>query len=59
MEVTLHVNLEKFRYNLVGDGYLLEEVKNLTTEQLVDILDDIINEFDNKHNDEFNWKYYN
>ena len=52
-------NLEKFRYSLVGDGYLLEEVKNLITEQLVDILDDIINEFDNKHNDEFNWKYYN
>ena len=39
MEVTLNVNLEKFRYSLVGDGYLLEEVKNLTTEQLVDILD--------------------
>ena len=50
---------KKFRYSLVRDGYLLEEVKNLTTEQLVDILDDIINEFDNKHNDEFNWKYYN
>ena len=43
-----------FRCSLVGDGYLLEEVKNLTTEQLVDILDgrvqDHINkEFSNGH----------
>lgn len=54
MEVTLHVNLEKFRYSLVGDGYLLEEVKDLTTEQLIDILDDrvqdhINEEFSNGH----------
>ena len=54
MEVTLHVNLEKFRYSLVGDGYLLEEVKDLITEQLIDILDcrvqDHINkEFSNGH----------
>ena len=38
MEVTLNVNLEKFRYSLVGDGYLLEEAKDLTTGQLIDIL---------------------
>ena len=54
MEVTLHVNLEKFRYSLVGDEYLLEEVKDLTTEQLIDILDDrvqdhINEEFSNGH----------
>ena len=37
MEVTLNVNLEKFRYSLVGDGFVLEEAKYLTTGQLIDI----------------------
>lgn len=48
MEVTLNVNLEKFRYSLVGDGYLLEEVKDLTTEQLIDILDSRVQDHINK-----------
>ena len=54
MEVTLNVNLEKFRYSLVGDGYLLEEAKYLTTGQLIDILnrrvqDHINEEFSKGH----------
>ncbi len=42
MKLTLDVPLEKFRYSLVGDGYLLEEVKGMTDEQLVTILKDRI-----------------
>lgn len=37
-QVTIDVNIEKFRYSLVGDGYLLEEVKPMTHEELIDIL---------------------
>lgn len=39
MEVKLEVDLEKFRYSLVGDGYLLEEVEQMSEEKLVSILD--------------------
>lgn len=38
MKVTIDINLEKFRYSLVGDGYLLEEVKEMSDEKLVAIL---------------------
>ena len=38
MKVTLDIDLEKFRYSLVGDGYLLEEVKEKTNEELIAIL---------------------
>lgn len=48
MEVTLNINLEKFRYSLVGDGYILEEVKNLTTGQLIDILNERVQDHINK-----------
>ena len=48
MEVTLNVNIEKFRYSLVGDGYILEEVKNLTIGQLIDILDGRVQDHINK-----------
>ena len=34
-DVTLSINLEKFRYSLVGDGYLLEEVVKMTREDLI------------------------
>lgn len=37
-EVKVDVDLEKFRYSLVGDGYLLEEVKKMSEEELVGIL---------------------
>ena len=38
MKVTLDIDLEKFRYSLVGDGYLLEEVKEMTDEELITVL---------------------
>lgn len=38
MKVTIDVNLEKFKYSLVGDGYVLEEVLNMSDAKLVDIL---------------------
>ena len=37
-EVKLEIDLEKFRYSLVGDGYLLEEVEELSEEKLISIL---------------------
>ena len=42
MKLVLDIPLEKFRYSLVGDGFLLEEVKNMTDEQLAQILRDRI-----------------
>ena len=38
MKVTLDIDLEKLRYSLVGDGYILEEVKEMTNEELITIL---------------------
>lgn len=38
MNITLDIDLEKFRYSLVGDGYLLEEVKEMSDEELVTVL---------------------
>lgn len=38
MKVTLDIDLEKFRYSLVGDGYLLKEVKEMSDEKLVTVL---------------------
>lgn len=38
MKVVLDIDLEKFRYSLVGDGYLLEEVKEMTDKELVIVL---------------------
>ena len=35
MKVTLDIDLEKFRYSLVGDGYILEEVESMTEEELI------------------------
>ena len=36
--VTLDIDLEKFKYSLVGDGFLLEEVEEMSEERLVNIL---------------------
>ena len=38
MKVTLDIDLEKFRGSLVGDGYILEEVKSMTDEELITVL---------------------
>ena len=34
IKVTIDVDLEKFRYSLVGNGYILEEVEKLTKDEL-------------------------
>ena len=39
MEVTLNIDLERFRYSLVGDGYILEEVIQMTQGKLIEILE--------------------
>ena len=38
MDVTFDVDLEKFRYSLVGDGYLKEEVIKMTQDDLINVL---------------------
>lgn len=38
MKVELDIDLEKFRYSLVGDGYLKEEVDKMSEEELVGML---------------------
>lgn len=38
MKINLDIDLEKFRYSLVGDGYILEEVKSMTDEELITVL---------------------
>ena len=38
-EIKLEVDLDKFRYSLVGDGYLLEDVEDMTEEKLISILE--------------------
>jgi hypothetical protein len=37
MKVNVEINLEHFRYSLVGDGYILEEAEALTDEELLEI----------------------
>ena len=43
MEVTIDVDLEKFRYSLVGDGYLLKKVAEMSNEELIDVLECRVN----------------
>lgn len=38
MKINLDIDLEKFRYSLVGDGYILEEVESMTDEELIAVL---------------------
>ena len=44
MNVTLDVDLEKFRYSLVGDGYTLKNVLHMSNAKLIDILCDRVND---------------
>ena len=37
MKVNIELNLEHFRYSLVGDGYILSEAEALTNEELIEI----------------------
>ena len=44
MKVTFDVDLEKFRYSLVGDGYTLNNVLPMSNTKLIDILHDRVND---------------
>ena len=43
MIITFDVDLEKFRYSLVGDGYTLKNVLHMSNAKLIDILHDRVN----------------
>lgn len=43
--VNIDVDLEKFRYSLVGDGKILEEVEKLTKDELEKLFIDGIYEY--------------
>ena len=47
MEVTINIDLEKFRYSLVGDGYVLKEVVEMSNEELIDVLKRRVNSYIN------------
>ena len=47
MEVTINIDLEKFRYSLVGDGYVLKEVVKMSNEELIDVLERRVNSYIN------------
>lgn len=51
MDIVINVDLEKFRYSLIGDGYLKEEVINMSQADLIHILKERI---DNHIEAEFN-----
>ena len=36
-KINVEINLEHFRYSLVGDGYILSEAEALTTQELEEI----------------------
>lgn len=38
MDIVINVDLEKFRYSLIGDGYLKEEVVEMSEDELIHIL---------------------
>ena len=39
MKIEIEVPMKRFRYSLVGDGYTLDEVKELSEEHLIGILE--------------------
>ena len=43
MNVTIDIDLEKFRYSLVGDGYLLKEAMSMSNEDLISVLERRVN----------------
>ena len=43
MQITIDVDLEKFRYSLIGNGYLKEEVVLKSEEDLIETLEYLIN----------------
>ena len=51
MKVSIDIDLDKFRYSLVGDGYLLEEVKVMSNDNLISILTRRVTQHINKEYD--------
>ena len=50
MKVSVEINLEHFRYSLVGDGYILEEAEALTDEELLEIFNTrVINQMEKEY----------
>ena len=47
MKITLDIDLEKFRYSLIGDGYLKEEVVDMPQDRLIAILSNRIEDYIN------------
>ena len=43
MKVTIDIDLEKFRYSIVGDGYVLKEVVGMSNEELIEVLERRVN----------------
>ena len=39
MKIEIDINIDRFRYSLVGDGYTLDEVESFSEERLKAILD--------------------
>ena len=39
MKIELDINIDRFRYSLVGDGYTLDEVESFSEERLKAILE--------------------
>lgn len=37
MNITIDIDIEKFRFSLVGDGFLLDEVVEMSYERLIEI----------------------
>lgn len=42
MKLEMEIDIDKFRYGLVGDGYLYDEVMEMSEEKLLTILKDRI-----------------
>ena len=45
MEVTFEVDLEKFRYSLIGDGFIKEEVIKMSKEDLINELKNRVDDY--------------
>ena len=39
MKIEININIDRFRYSLVGDGYTLDEVESFSEERLKAILE--------------------
>ena len=45
MKVTIDIDLERLRYSLVGDGYVLKEVVEMSNEDLINVLERRVNSY--------------